>query len=235
MKITIYTFCYNEEIMLPFMIEWYRKRFPDCNIIVFDNESIDKTKEIALSNNCEVIPYLTNNQIQDRKLRDTKNHCWKNAETDWVLVCDCDELLDITHLELEEWHRKGATLVPGVGINMVNMADNFDLAAIKTGYRTIDYDKILLFNKSKISEMDYSPGAHACKPHGILKASVSYSLFHYRFINPDYMVSRYAEYKSRLSSENIEYSWGYQYQFTENQVRAQFDVARHRSYKVIHS
>ena len=53
--ITIYTIAYNEEVMLPFMIKWYRERFPECKIVVYDNFSTDKTEEIALSNDCQVV------------------------------------------------------------------------------------------------------------------------------------------------------------------------------------
>jgi glycosyltransferase involved in cell wall biosynthesis len=99
--VTIFTVAYNEEIMLPFFIKWYRKRFPNCRIVVYDNESTDDTVKIALENNCEVITYCTNNQLSDSKYLEIKNNCWKDATTDWVLVCDVDEMLDINFKNLE--------------------------------------------------------------------------------------------------------------------------------------
>ena len=96
--ITIYTITYNEEVVLPYFITWYRNRFPDCRIVVYDNYSTDNTEKIALEHNCEVIKYDTNNQLSDSKYLEIKNNCWKTANTDWVIVCDCDEFLDVnTH------------------------------------------------------------------------------------------------------------------------------------------
>jgi len=37
---TIYTITYNEELMLPYFIRHYRLRFPNCKIVVYDNEDI---------------------------------------------------------------------------------------------------------------------------------------------------------------------------------------------------
>ena len=53
MKIACYTITYNEELMLPHFIKHY-KQFCD-KIVVYDNMSTDRTKEIALDNGCEVI------------------------------------------------------------------------------------------------------------------------------------------------------------------------------------
>ena len=44
--ITIYTFTYNEELLIKFMIDHYKLRFPNCKIIVYDNESTDNTKKL---------------------------------------------------------------------------------------------------------------------------------------------------------------------------------------------
>ena len=96
MSITIYTMAFNEELLLPYMIKHYRSRFPNCNIVVYNNNSTDNTKQIAESNNCEVIFYNTNNQVNDDMLRNLKNNCWKTALTDWVVVCDVDEMLNIS-------------------------------------------------------------------------------------------------------------------------------------------
>ena len=96
MNITIYTIAYNESILIKFMIEHYRSRFPNCHIIVYDNYSTDNTVEIASALGCEIRYFDTNNQIFDNKYLELKNNFWRDAQTDWVLVCDVDELLNIT-------------------------------------------------------------------------------------------------------------------------------------------
>ena len=84
--ITVYTIAYNEAVFIQFMIDHYRARFPDCRIVVYDNMSADRTVNIALTNGCEVIPFDTNGQLQDRRYIEIKNSCWKDATTDWVLI-----------------------------------------------------------------------------------------------------------------------------------------------------
>ena len=102
--ITIYTIAYNEEMILPFFIVWYRDRFPDCKIIVYDNYSTDNTKQVALNDNCEVIYYkndieLINKIIELKKKKYTankiskrsysmikRNFSWEKRASDYVKI-----------------------------------------------------------------------------------------------------------------------------------------------------
>ncbi len=64
--ISIFTITYNEEVILPYFIKWYRERFPNCKIVVYDNESTDGTKNICLNTpNLQYIPYYTGNKLSD--------------------------------------------------------------------------------------------------------------------------------------------------------------------------
>jgi glycosyltransferase involved in cell wall biosynthesis len=70
--VTIFTVTYNEELLLPFFIRHYRERFPNCNIVVYDNESTDNTVKIAKENNCGVITFKTNNQYYESSLMEIR-------------------------------------------------------------------------------------------------------------------------------------------------------------------
>jgi len=232
--ITVYTIAYNEEVFIQFMINHYRSRFPNCHIVVYDNESSDNTAIIAKNNNCEVITYCTNNQIQDSKYLEIKNSCWKSASTDWVLVCDMDELLNINEEELKNEESLGATVIKSEGYNMINMEDNYDLANIKYGSRCSPYDKSYLFNKKFISEIKYSPGCHACDPQGqFIKSTKAYLLYHYKCINPDFQAARYKSYAARLSSENKQHSWGGHYTQAEQDIKNGYPAWRAAAIKII--
>lgn len=50
MKIAVLIPCYNEEQTIEKVIKDFRKELPDANIYVYDNNSKDKTSEIALKN-----------------------------------------------------------------------------------------------------------------------------------------------------------------------------------------
>ena len=115
--ITIYTITYNEQFILPHFIKWYRDKFPDCRIVIYDNESTDNTVGIAYENNCEVVFYSTNNKLTDSKYLEIKNNCWKDANTDWVVVCDADEFLEVDKNMLNT----DQTIYKSKGYNMCNV------------------------------------------------------------------------------------------------------------------
>lgn len=230
MNITIYVITFNEEYVLPFFIKWYRDRFPNCKIVVYDNYSTDNTVKIALENNCEVIPYDTNNQLSDSKYLEIKNNCWKNAETDWVLIADCDELLDI---KLEDLNTN-CTLFKAKGYNMCNVEELDNILDIKHGIEAKQYDKVLCFNREQIKEINYTPGCHSCNPVGnIIYNSKKPKLLHMRFINEDLLVEKHKLYASRLSDENLKQNWGYHYREQENNIRESFKNHLKQSKEII--
>lgn len=225
---------FNEELLIQFMIDHYRSRFSGCKIIVRDNQSTDNTAQIALNNGCEVLEYNTNSEIDDIKLRDLKNNCWKNAATDWVLVCDVDELLDITLEDLQKEESLGSTIIKSEGYNMVNMENNYDIANIKYGERFSAYDKSYLFNKKFINEINYECGAHTSRPFGTIKYSnKAYLLYHYKLINPDFLVSRFKLTAKRLSKNNKATGMGAYNSDPEEKIRNDFEERKRKAVRII--
>ena len=225
--ITIYTITYNEELMLPYFIVHYRGLFPECRIVVYDNQSTDKTPVIAKAAGCEVVTYDTGGKLDDKTYLKIKNNCWKDAKTKWVLVADCDEFCFITPENLQQEERQGTSHLLFEAYNMVNQQNNTDIYGINQGIRSQSYDKLYCFNKERISEINYSPGAHGASPTGKLQSSNSkYKAFHYKYINPDYMVERHRAFAKRLSAENLKYGYGGHYLYTEEQIRKEFEEAR---------
>lgn len=232
--LTIYTMAYNEETILQFMIDHYRSRFPNCNIIIRDNESTDRTREIAAANSCSIIDYKTNGKIDDFELRDLKNNCWKNAQTDWVLVCDPDELLFITQDQLLAEEALGTTIIKTEGYNLVNMEDNYNIKDIKYGIRDVNFDKLVLFNKNFINEINYHCGAHTSSPIGNIQYSqTNYKLCHFKFIHIDYLVNRLGTTSQRISENNKKYGMG-SYNFWEKEkIKNTFDTHRQLAKKIL--
>lgn len=210
--VTVHIITYNEEVMIGFCIEHYRKKFPNCIIKVYDNYSTDNTVAIAEGYGCEISNYNSYDKFDEKTLLKLKDTCWKNSETDWVVVCDCDELIDIDQEELINEEQNGTTLFKFTGYHMVNTGDTINLNEICYGYSDDMYDKILLFNKSKISEINYRPGCHTAKPKGIIKYnSINYNMLHYKYLGAEYTVNRYRLFANRLSALNIEKKWSYHY------------------------
>jgi len=226
--ITVYTIAYNEEVMLPFFIKWYRTRFPDCKIVIYDNYSTDNTEKIALENNCEVRKHDSNGKIRDDLYLQVKNNCWKNADTDWVLICDVDEFLNINKEKLLEEEEVETTVILSEGWNMINMVEgvvgmNYEFGKVSAP----QYSKNCLFNKKFIKEVNYNGGCHTNTFIGKVKTSQSkYDLFHYKWIGEDYTIKRYREFVLRMSQENIKRKEAFHYFSTEKQIKEQYKHLR---------
>ena len=225
MNLTIFTITYNEQVILPYFIKWYRERFPNCKIVVYDNESTDGTKNICLSTpNLQYIPYHTGNKLSDSTYLKIKNNAWKHAETDWVIVCDVDEFLDVNENDLSYLGNCNSKIVKGCGYNMCNVEDLKDITEIKHGVRATQYDKVLMFNKKYIEEINYSAGCHGCNPQPEVNIDNVFAtfLYHMKFIDVDLLVNKYKSYASRLSDENKEMRWGYHYEQEEWLIREEY-------------
>lgn len=217
--ITIYTLTYNEEIMIEFFIQHYRKKFPNCIINIYDNESTDNTVEIAKSYGCNIITYKTNNTLSDSEYLKIKNNCWKKSTTDWVLVCDCDELLDIDENNLINENNKDTTIIKPEGYSLMNNSDEINLNDMEFGFRDFGFDKCVLFNSNKIKEINYSPGCHSCLPSGVVNYNTNkYRLLHYKYLSPQYSVDRHKMFGERLSEDNKKRGWGIHYTFSPDSI-----------------
>lgn len=215
--ISIYLIAYNEEVLLPYTIRFYRSRFPGCDITVYDNFSTDRTKEIALKEACKVVDFYTGGKLSDQAFIDIKNNCWKDAKMDFVVVCDVDEWLNIDYNYL---NNTNATIIRTYYADMVNLKDNLDIDAIDHGVLYNDREgKWLCFNRNKIKEINYSYGAHDACPNGDIIFSEDHAIvFHYRYINLKYIQDRYEEYAKRLSGHNIKWKLSYHYKFSPRKI-----------------
>lgn len=225
--ITIYTIAFNEELMLPHFIKHYRAMFPDCKIVIYDNESADQTVTIAKAYGCEVRTYSTGGKLDDQAYLDIKNHCWKDADTNWVLVCDVDEHCRITAKELKQEEDLGTTIIKFNGYNMVNLQDNLKIEEIEMGVRATSYDKFYLFDKRWIREINYMAGCHRANVKGNAVLSLGdYTCKHYKYVNPDYMIARHATFSARMSANNRKKGWAVHYDYPADRIRTEFENAR---------
>lgn len=230
--ITIYTLAYNEELLIQFMIDHYRARFPGCQIVVNANiYTSDNTVKIAQSNGCEV-RFDDNDKLSDVPITKIKNNCWRDAKTDWVLVCDMDELLDINDLQLKEEASSGATIIRTKGYDMVDMEDKLDLPGMKYGARSEALDKFYLFNKKFIKEINYLPGAHKATPQGqIVFSKRRYKLYHYCYVYYEETLKKYRGQRARIKPENLKDTPGY-YSETPEEIKDLYTEARKQAIRV---
>jgi glycosyltransferase involved in cell wall biosynthesis len=222
--ITVYTIAYNEEQFIGYFIKWYRDRFKDCRIVVYDNESTDNTVQICLDNNVEVISYSTNGKLSDSKYLEIKNNCWRDARTEWVVVCDVDELLSIRPKTLNRFNEEGVTVVKAIGYTMVKQR-GVEYKDVCMGVRDLNYDKPCLFNVAKVNRVKYTAGCHRGEFQGVIKISESNRppLYHHKYMDIDKLVDRYKMYSDRLSDENKRKMWGFHYQWSKKKIRDEYN------------
>lgn len=197
MKIQLFLLCYNEELLLPWTLEYYRSRFPDADICLLDNYSTDGSCEIARRSGCRVEQFESGNQQDEHLMIWVRTHMWKKVARDgWVIVCDMDEWLDITAEELEEEDRTGTTILTTQGLNMVGESTRADLSDIVLadlckGFYDENFSKRVCFKHPDVA-MEYWYGAHKCFPSGnIVFSKKTYLLRHFNFLGEAYLIDKH--------------------------------------------
>lgn len=202
MKIDVFAISYNEEIMLPFFIEHYKKI--SNNITVIDNKSTDNSREIIKKSGCRYLSYDSNNQIRDDLYLTIKNNCWKRSTADFVIVCDIDELIEF------DFDVSKYSIINTKGYDIIGFPPS------RIGVANKMYSKHIMFNPNAIKEINYNAGCHSCSPIGNISGSIeTANLLHYKYISEDYVYKRHLMYQSRLSEINKKLGWGIEYQNVE--------------------
>jgi len=179
MDINIFLLCYNEQILLPHTVAHYKHWLPSCNITIYDNESTDDSVTIAKKLGCNVISWSSNNQIDNFINRDVKNNCWKSIEKGWIIMADMDEWICVTEQQLIEEQNTGTSILQIIGADMIGESNTLDLSDINL-HEICKYvhngweNKSLCFLREKITEMNYTVGAHNDYPVGEIKISEKY-------------------------------------------------------------
>ena len=88
MTIDVFSLCYNEEIILPYFLNHYKKFVR--NFTIYDNMSTDNSVNIMNEYGVNVIPYDTQGKMDESTYLNIKNTCCKGSDADWVIVCDMD-------------------------------------------------------------------------------------------------------------------------------------------------
>jgi len=199
MTVDIFLLCYNEELMMPHTLNFYKTNFPNATIHIVDNYSTDSSCDIAEKNGCKIIKYDSNGQQDEQLLIWVRSHIWKKHVTNgWVIMCDMDEWLNITEVDLENEENKGKTIITTNGVNMVGESNtiNFsdiNLFEIKKGVYDERYSKKICFKYPDVN-MEYWWGAHTATAHGnVLYSDKIYLLKHYNYLGEQYLIEKYCK------------------------------------------
>ena len=187
-KIAVMIPCYNEEITIEKVIKDFRKELPDADIYVYDNNSTDKTVEIATKNN--VIIKKEYNQGKGNVVR----RMFREIEADIYVMVDGDDTYpaEMVHELIKPIEEQKADMVIGdrlsngtykkenkrkfhsLGNSMVRGSINklfgTNLRDIMTGYRA--FNKIFVKNIPVLSskfEIETEMTLHALDKKFIIK------------------------------------------------------------------
>lgn len=209
MKIEAHVICWNEISIAPFVMQYWQAADVD-RLVVHDNHSNDGTVELLRQYPfVEIQPYDSNGEFNDYVLRNIKNNCWKETDSNWVFVGDFDEvpyckrglrkmLADCPHLGI----------IQPCGYQLVSWQfprpEFSKLLHYKDGVRLVPIyaDKVNMFQPRYVKEMNYGLGAHQCKPVGALPVYLpEINWFHLKNLGVDYLLKRNRQLYNRLPEQ----------------------------------
>ena len=238
MRVEVFTFCWNEMSILPFAVDYWRKYA--SHVTVYDNGSTDGSIQyLQAQGDWITVGHMeTGGEINDTILLNMKNDSWKQARgrADMIVVCDMDEMLlapDIMH-SLNTMRRVGGTICRPLWYDLVS-----DEPPVWSGQplhqirplAAKTFPKAILFDPNAIEEINYTPGAHDCKPTGNVRwfAGDIYTLHANHNLSFEHKVSRYRLMAARLSEMNIRLQHGVHYAFSEDVLREGWESDRRRA------
>ena len=239
MKINVYTFCYNEEVVIPFAIDYW-KRFAN-HVYVFDNMSTDHSR-FLLSQYDFITIYdrHTENSINNYTMRDLKNSCWKHDDADFVVVCDMDEFLyspDIMR-EFETMKQNNYTVCkPRYYYNTICETipiHGNGLYHTQCDGGTTVLPKTLIIDPKQITDINYSIGSHCAYPKGNVsyyRDNNFYAFHANNSLSLDYKIQRYAMLNNRRREYEKEKLLSMHYGKSEYELQQRWNKELERAYK----
>lgn len=209
MKIEVYTLANNEERMMPYFMRHYRQ-FAD--VIIYNNNSTDRTVEIAQSMGATVINCMVTDEYDEQWMTNTRNNCWKESKADWVIVCDVDEFVYHQTISKVLEQTESTIFLP----RFFNMfSETFPITEgqiyeeIFEG-REANSSKMNLFKPSEITDINFTVGCHEARPEGNVKLNINSEIItlHMRHLSREYVSERNALTFSRMSELNKKRGWG---------------------------
>lgn len=210
-SVEVFGIFWNEQDIIQDFIDWYKLKLPNAKITIIDNESDDKTVEIAKNNGCNVIQYSTNGFMDEQTLMGLRNNIWRNSNAEWVIIADSDEFVDITHddLDIADWN-----VAKCVGFEMFGEGETIE--NLLYGCQSEGYSKSAVFNKNEIDNMNFGAGSHTERPIPKQGFNVKFTenrpnLYHTKWRSWDNGINRAHILAKRRSEHSTRMGWNFHY------------------------
>jgi len=214
--IETYLIAWNEADTIALTIKHYQAF---SKVILYDNFSDDRTREIAEEMGCEVRMFGRVGELNDAEYLKVKNNAWKSSKADFVIVVDADEIL-------QQPTDFNGTIFKTKGFNIYSHdVPRESYFEINTGHWDDNYSKNVIFSPKKVTAINYTYGAHKCDPKGeVVYSPETLTLFHYRCIGgPERIVKRHAQYRKRMGYLNRTLGLGSHYLYDDNRRRKEWN------------
>lgn len=241
MTVHVYTLCYNEMAIAPFVVDYW-KRIKECvddfHVFVYDNQSTDGSREFLSKFDWISIINLDMPNIRDDYFVKIKDIIWKQSkdEADFVIVSDFDEVIYSSdlHSALEDMKKRNCCLLRPIWFNACS--EKYPKYIHGKLYHEIQPNvvrgksKCILFNPNDIKDIHYSIFCNDCNPEFVNdgggnfekfydKYNKSIYAFHLNDLGADYLVYKYHHRRNRLSIENRNRGWRINYLYTDSKIR----------------
>lgn len=156
------------------------------------------------------------------------------GEADWVVVANIDEHLHHSNMAeyLARQRQDGVTAVPALGYQM--LAEDWPRPGSLL-WRDYPYgapwenmSKLQIFRPDRISAVEFSPGRHRTALDGdvVLPPRDEVANLHYKYLGVVRTAARHATQNDRLGRKDHARGWGHKYQWTDEELGADFDCIR---------
>lgn len=256
MKIDWYCLCYNEEFIIPWIVQYWekiRKDGIDLHVYVWDNYSTDKSVEILSKYDWITVNYFKTEGQDDIRQAMIKNTVWKNSKgkADFVCVTDFDEIIWSNDLKSElqkmkdggynvlgtQWFAFCGDEIP------VYTEDKYLHQLVGKGYKQYinhmpqykDLGKFMIIDPNLIETMNWSVGNHICNPKPQMKLYISDKIvaFHVnKGLSEDYFVNKRKIMGKNLSENNRKCNMCYEYNFPEEKSRKEYREYQKNSFDI---
>lgn len=249
MKITLVTLCYNEEDIIPFVVEYWKKMFTDgieLSVIVYDNESTDNSVVMLEEFPFVEIRKYKSDGCNDFLLRDIKNNGWKGTDADWVIACDMDELVFAPNLKESLETINADVIWPrwyiGASTEFPKYVPSVLLHTQRPMWNKFNFgNKAIIFNPKTIKDINYGIGCHTCNPIRydgnkpiISNEDSDIYCFHIdKRLSEDYFVEQMKERDKRRGVLNKLYGFGSHYSKPEEQHRKEYNDIVSKSVNIL--
>jgi glycosyltransferase involved in cell wall biosynthesis len=229
MKIDLYTRCWNDAHMLPFLFRHYDPFVQ--RYIVFDDGSTDNSLQLLRNHHkvdLRVMPPYSEPDSRVFSARALLDSCWKESRgaADWVIVADIDEHLFHPNFKdyLAACKNQGVTIIPALGYQMVSETFPPPHAVLSRtltrGAPAHVMNKLSIFSPDDIKQTNYAPGLHTAAPQGrvIAPARDELLLLHYKFLDFERMLRRHQQAFTRQRERDIALGLGVHYSWPRKQL-----------------